>query len=77
MQKDHSTSDSNSWRPCPEGPELAEDEVYVWHADLDCEARVLRRLKATLSTDERARANRFLFQPLGKAALARLERDGF
>jgi hypothetical protein len=57
MQKDHSTSDSNPGRLCPEGPELAEDEVHVWRADLDCEARVLRRLEATLSTDERARAN--------------------
>ena len=63
MQKNHSTSESNSWSLCPEGPELAEDEVHVWRADLECDARVLRRLEATLSTDERARANRFLFQP--------------
>ncbi len=63
MQKVHFRSDSNSWQLCPEGPELAEDEVHVWRADLDCDARVLRRLEATLSTDEKARANRFLFQP--------------
>ena len=62
MQKDQSTSDSNSWRLCAEGPEVAEDEVHVWRADLECEARMLRRLEATLSTDERARANRFLFE---------------
>jgi hypothetical protein len=43
MQKDHSTSDSNSWCLCPEGCEIAENEVHVWRADLECEARVMRR----------------------------------
>jgi len=37
------------------------DEIHVWHAALDREENVLRRLKATLSLDEKARADRFHF----------------
>ena len=45
-------------------PELAPDEVALWQAGLDDPAQLLPELWATLSEDERARAERF-----------RLERD--
>ena len=36
-------------------------EIHVWHAPLDREPDFLQRLEATLSNDERARADRFRF----------------
>jgi 4'-phosphopantetheinyl transferase len=61
MQENHATSDSNSWAPNPERLELDEDEIHVWRAYLDCDETVLRQFEATLSIDEKARANRFFF----------------
>jgi 4'-phosphopantetheinyl transferase len=55
-------SDSNSWVPCPIQLELAEGEIHLWRAYLDCEETVLRRFKATLASDERDRAQRYFFQ---------------
>src|SRR5579863_6164886 len=37
------------------------DQIHVWHARLDREENVLRRLEATLSPEEKARADRFHF----------------
>src|ERR1700688_301077 len=37
------------------------DEIHVWHAALDREEEALRRLEATLSLEEKARADRFHF----------------
>lgn len=37
------------------------DEIHVWHAALDREEPALRELEATLSLDERGRADRFHF----------------
>jgi 4'-phosphopantetheinyl transferase len=37
------------------------DEIHVWHAELDREENFLRQLGATLSLEERARADRFHF----------------
>jgi 4'-phosphopantetheinyl transferase len=37
------------------------DEIHVWHAALDREVNVLGQLEATLSLDEKARADRFHF----------------
>jgi 4'-phosphopantetheinyl transferase len=37
------------------------DEIHVWHAALDREEKVLQRLEATLSLEEKARADRFHF----------------
>ncbi|MGB7824655.1 MAG: hypothetical protein WBL22_20865, partial [Candidatus Sulfotelmatobacter sp.] len=59
MQKNHPTSDNNSWSLSPERLELSEDEIHVWRAYLDCEETVLRQLEAVLSIDEKARADRF------------------
>ena len=49
------------WVPAPVGLKLASDDVHLWRASLDCDAPVLSRLETTLSPDEMARANRFVF----------------
>jgi 4'-phosphopantetheinyl transferase len=55
--------DSNSvkWLPAPLGLKLGTDDVHLWRASLDCDAPVLSRLENTLSPDELARADRFVF----------------
>ena len=49
----------------PQGPltELIDIglEIHVWRAPLEREPGFLRRLEATLSSEERARADRFRF----------------
>jgi len=55
-------SEFNCWALSPERLELKEDEIHVWRADLDCDETTLRQFEATLSSDEKARANRFVFQ---------------
>jgi 4'-phosphopantetheinyl transferase len=62
VRNDQTTSDSNPWELSPKRLELVEEEVHVWRAYLDCEAIDLRQFEGTLSTDEKARANRFSFQ---------------
>ncbi len=58
-------TDSNSveWFPAPVGLKLGPDDVHLWRASLDCDRPVLSRLENTLSSDETARANRFVFSP--------------
>jgi len=56
-------SEFNSWGPGPERLELTRDEVHVWRASLECGESVLRPFEATLAAEERARAQRFVFQP--------------
>lgn len=53
---------SSSWDASSERIELAQDEIHVWRAYLDCEESVLRQFECTLSTDERSRAARFSFE---------------
>ena len=48
------------WPPAPLHWKV-DDQVHVWSADLDQAAPVARRLKGTLSEDERMRAARFRF----------------
>jgi 4'-phosphopantetheinyl transferase len=57
------STDSNpvEWFPAPSGLELGEADLHLWRASLDCDASVLSRLQATLSPDEVARADRFVF----------------
>jgi len=64
MQKSHAMSDFSKWEPRPERLELAADEIHVWRAYLELaeEGILLRQLEETLSTDEKARANRFFFR---------------
>ena len=54
--------DSLEWPPGPLSPKLRADEVHLWRASLDCGSSVLSRLEATLSPDEIARADRFVFE---------------
>jgi len=56
-------ADSNPWALNPERLELGEGEIHVWRAYLDCEETLLAQFEATLAADEKARANRFFFQP--------------
>jgi 4'-phosphopantetheinyl transferase len=55
------TSDFDSWKPRPNRLELAENEIHVWRASVECDETVLRQFEATLSSDEQARAERFVF----------------
>jgi 4'-phosphopantetheinyl transferase len=55
-------SDLKSWVPSLPQRELAEREIHLWRAYLDCEETVLRRFESTLASDERDRAKRFVFQ---------------
>jgi|ERR1700676_2427118 4'-phosphopantetheinyl transferase len=70
MQKIHATSDFSSWEPSPARLELAADEIHVWRAYLKIDETLLRNLEETLSTDEKARAKRFRFQPDRKCFVA-------
>jgi 4'-phosphopantetheinyl transferase len=55
-------SDFNPWAPGPELPALGENEIHLWRANLDCGDPALHQFEATLAPDEKARANRFVFQ---------------
>jgi 4'-phosphopantetheinyl transferase len=54
-------SDFNSWDLNPERLSLEADEVHLWRAHLDCTETVLGQLEATLASEEKARADRFVF----------------
>ena len=58
MAKD---SNSVAWLPAPAELKLGASDVHLWRASLDCDAPVLSRLETTLSSDETARANRFVY----------------
>jgi 4'-phosphopantetheinyl transferase len=60
MPKNHAP-DFNSWETSPQQLALEADEIHVWRAHLDCNETVLGQLEATLASDEKARANRFVF----------------
>lgn len=51
-----------AWPDGPEHPLLKSGEVHVWRACLDISSGLFRQLWATLSPDERLRAERFHFQ---------------
>jgi 4'-phosphopantetheinyl transferase len=50
-----------AWDPPPAALELPDGEVHAWRIELDRGAEAVERLSATLSPDERARADRFRF----------------
>ena len=54
--------DPKSWGPNPGPLALEEAEIHVWRAYLDRAEMVLHQFEATLSTDEKARADRFVFR---------------
>src|SRR5580704_8548867 len=49
------------WPPTPERPELGSDAIHVWRATLAVDSEMLQSLGNTLTGDERARAERFIF----------------
>jgi 4'-phosphopantetheinyl transferase len=63
MQKSSTMSEINSWLVNPGPLALADHEIHVWRAKLDCGDSLLRRFEATLAADEKVRAARFIFQP--------------
>jgi 4'-phosphopantetheinyl transferase len=52
----------NSWIPSPVELDIADGDIHLWRAYLDCEETQLRRFEATLASDEKDRAHRFFFQ---------------
>jgi 4'-phosphopantetheinyl transferase len=61
MEMNHPTSGFDSWDLSPELLELKEDEIHLWRLDLRLEQIDLTQFEATLSLDEKGRAQRFLF----------------
>jgi 4'-phosphopantetheinyl transferase len=53
--------DAREWNANTADAILAEGEVHVWRAHLDCGAAALERYHASLSADEKDRAGRFRF----------------
>jgi 4'-phosphopantetheinyl transferase len=53
---------ASSWSVPPESLGLGVDEVHVWRVPLDAGPTVLDRYERFLSSDERERAGRFVFQ---------------
>ena len=51
-----------NWIPAPGGINLPPDEVHVWMARLDQPEAIVADHRTILSTDERARADRFHFE---------------
>jgi 4'-phosphopantetheinyl transferase len=54
--------DPNGWCPNPGPLEFEEAEIHVWRAYLDRTETILHQFEATLSADEKIRADRFVFQ---------------
>jgi len=55
-------SDANGWGSDPGPLELEGHEIHVWRAYLDCTEIVLHQFEATLSSDEKDRADRFVLR---------------
>jgi 4'-phosphopantetheinyl transferase len=56
------TATHHLWLPAPTDLTLLPDEIHVWRIELDQPEIQLQNLTATLSSDEKARAERFYFQ---------------
>ena len=52
---------ASNWLPAPVELGLNENDVHVWRAFLDCDRAALGNSEASLASDERARASRFVF----------------
>jgi len=50
---------AGDWNHSPDSIEIREDEAHVWRASLDQDAKVIAKLAALLSQDERQRAVRY------------------
>ncbi len=55
-------ADHNSWALNSGQLAFEDREIHVWRADLDCEQIGLHRFEETLAPNEKARADRFVFQ---------------
>jgi 4'-phosphopantetheinyl transferase len=55
-------SDLNLWAPNSGQLDLEDSEIHVWRAFLECEETVLHQFEATLSAEEKNRADRFVFR---------------
>ena len=60
---DLSASEIDSWVPNNQPLVPEPDEIHVWRAYLDCGDSTRQRFEATLAPDEKAKAQRFVFQP--------------
>lgn len=58
----NSITETIQWPPPPEVLQLASDEIHVWAAPLAIARGILNAYAATLSPDEKARAERFKFE---------------
>lgn len=58
----NSFAETIQWPPPPEGLRLAGSEIHVWAAPLSVGRNILEGYAATLSPDEKARAERFRFE---------------
>jgi 4'-phosphopantetheinyl transferase len=55
-------SPNSDWLSPQMHPRLTRQDVHVWRASLSSDPQVFRRLESTLSSDERDRAQRFIFE---------------
>jgi 4'-phosphopantetheinyl transferase len=53
---------ATEWSSPRATPELANNEIHVWRASLASDETTLRRFQSSLADDERARADRFVFE---------------
>lgn len=51
--------DANLWAANPGQLVLAQEDIHVWRANLECDCASLESFKTTLAPDEKARAGRF------------------
>jgi 4'-phosphopantetheinyl transferase len=58
------------WPSPPANPPLAGNEIHVWATTLAVEPAILEKLTATLTPDEKERANRFKFEHLRNRYIA-------
>jgi len=62
MPNDDTITDFNSWSEATQAVDLGSDEIHVWRVRFDdCDNAALGRFNATLSSDEKARADRLVF----------------
>jgi 4'-phosphopantetheinyl transferase len=58
----NSLAETIQWPPCPDTPPLAGDEIHVWATTLNAPLHILEEFSATLSPEEKERANKFKFE---------------
>jgi 4'-phosphopantetheinyl transferase len=51
-----------TWSTAPPEFRLIENEIHLWRATLNCDTAVLARREATLASEEKSRAEKFVFE---------------